>query len=100
VLAEGAPLIPGLMIHDSQPRLGGSPSNPKLLAMLNALIAKFGGGSARKLHDTAMYYVKRGKKIYPATNPEETKKFDATLLSPKVRAGVWLRLTDAGRTGL
>jgi membrane-bound lytic murein transglycosylase MltF len=81
-----APLIPGLMIHDkavlrSAANLGWAvrPSNPKLLAMLNAFIAKFGGGSARELHDTAMYYVKRAKKIYAATNPEEMKKFDATL---------------------
>jgi membrane-bound lytic murein transglycosylase MltF len=81
-----APLIPGLMIHDKAVLQSGAnlgwavrPSNPKLLAMLNAFIAKFGGGSAQNLHDMAMYYVRQTERIHAATTPKEMKKFNATL---------------------
>jgi membrane-bound lytic murein transglycosylase MltF len=80
------PLIPGLMIHDNAILASGidlgwavRPSNPKLLAMLNAFIGKVGGGSAQNLHDLAIYYVKHTKRIHAATTPNEMKKFNATL---------------------
>jgi membrane-bound lytic murein transglycosylase MltF len=80
------PHIPGLMIHDKAVLQSGAnlgwavrPSNPKLLAMLNTFVAKFGGGSARNLHDTAMYYVRQAERIHAATTPNEMKKFNATL---------------------
>jgi membrane-bound lytic murein transglycosylase MltF len=81
-----APVIGGLMIHDKAVLQSGAnlgwavrPSNPKLLAMLNVFIAKFGGGSARNLRDMAMYYVRQAKRIHAATTPREMKKFNATL---------------------
>jgi membrane-bound lytic murein transglycosylase MltF len=81
-----APHIPGLMIHDKAVLQSGSnlgwavrPSNPKLLAMLNTFVAKFGGGSTRNLHDLAMYYVRQTERIHAATTPNELKKFNATL---------------------
>jgi membrane-bound lytic murein transglycosylase MltF len=81
-----APQIPGLMIHDKAVLQSGAdlgwavrPSNPKLLAMLNAFIVKFGGGSARNLHDMAMWYVRHAERIHAATTPHEMKKFSATL---------------------
>jgi membrane-bound lytic murein transglycosylase MltF len=81
-----APVIRGLMIHDKAVLQSGAhlgwavrQSNPKLLAMLNVFIAKFGGGSARNLHDMAMYYVRQAERIHAATTPNEMKKFNATL---------------------
>jgi membrane-bound lytic murein transglycosylase MltF len=81
-----ATLIPGLMIHDNAILASGidigwavRPSNPKLLAMLNAFIGKVGGGSARNLRDLAIYYVKHTKRIHAATTPKEIEKFNATL---------------------
>jgi membrane-bound lytic murein transglycosylase MltF len=47
--------------------------------MLNAFIAKFGGGSAHKLHDMAMYYVRHAERIHAATTANEMKKFNETL---------------------
>jgi membrane-bound lytic murein transglycosylase MltF len=81
-----APVIGRLMIHDKAVLQSGAnigwavrPSNAKLLAMLNVFIAKFGGGSARNLHDMAMYYVRQAERIHAATTPKEMKKFNATL---------------------
>jgi membrane-bound lytic murein transglycosylase MltF len=81
-----APHIPGLMIHDKAVLQSGAnlgwavrPSNPKLLAMLNTFVAKFGGGSTRNLREMAMYYVRQAQRIHTATSPNELKKFNATL---------------------
>jgi membrane-bound lytic murein transglycosylase MltF len=81
-----AALIPGLMIHDKAVLRSGTdlgwavrPANPKLLAMLNTFIAKFGGGSARSRRELAMYYVRQTERIHAATSPNELKKFNATL---------------------
>jgi membrane-bound lytic murein transglycosylase MltF len=81
-----APPIGGLMIHNKAVLQSGAnlgwavrPSNPELLAMLNTFIAKFGGGSAHKLHDMAMYYVRHAERIHAATTANEMKKFNETL---------------------
>jgi membrane-bound lytic murein transglycosylase MltF len=81
-----APAIGGLMIHDKAVLQSGAnlawavrPSNPELLAMLNAFIAKFGGRSAHNRHEMAMYYVRHAERIHAATTANEMKKFNETL---------------------
>jgi membrane-bound lytic murein transglycosylase MltF len=80
-----SPLIPGLLIHRSAVLRSGAnlgwaarPDSPKLLAVLNAFLDKF-GGTAQNRRDTATYYLKHVKRMQAATNQEEMQKFEATI---------------------
>jgi membrane-bound lytic murein transglycosylase MltF len=80
-----SPLIPGLLIHRSAVLRSGAnlgwavrPDAPKLLAVLNAFLDKF-GGTAQNRRDTATYYLKQVKRMHAATNQEEMQKFNATI---------------------
>jgi len=80
------PLIPGIVpnkkaVLRANAELGWAvrPDNPKLADMLGAFAAKYGGGSPQQFRDTMTYYMKQVRRLHAATNPDELKKFEATL---------------------